>query len=1001
MLPINTTNAARPTPPRLSLALLGPPQIQLDGRLLTFAYDKVQALLVYLAVESGRTHRRIVLAELLWPEQDELAARHSLSQALFSLRRTINDDLAQSLLLTTRDTVRFNSNGSIVIDIVTFQRLLHGDAESRLQRLAQASDLYRGEFLAGLSIGDSSSFEEWLALTREQLRNQASEVLRALTEPESGVFDPTERSEYARRWLTLDPWHEEAHRRLMRSLAQSGQRTAALAQFEQCRRILASELGIEPEPATLELFEELKRGDAPTTAIPVRSPLRKRLPLPATRLIGREHEHTALTALLSTPHVQLVTLVGPGGVGKTRLALHTASQQSASFADGVLFVPLAPVREPTLALTAIAETIGVPPSNTRSLEELVYETLAERQMLLVLDNCEHLLPAIATLVSNLLTNAPQLVVLATSRIALRLSYERRYQLAPLSLPASHPEEQSDQTESAAVALFVERARAARPSIKLDQPIVSAICRRLDGLPLAIELAATRTRLLSPQELLNRLEQPLAVLRGGAHDLPARQQTLHATIAWSYNLLEAHQQAIFRRLAVFADGWTVTSAEAVCADLAPNTLLDGLTALLDASLINETNTMSGEPRCSMLETIREYALEQLANCGELEATQQRHAEAMATLAEAARFQLTGPEGSRWTTRLLAEQRNFNAALRTALDQGQVNVALRIGGGIWRFWWRSGFAREGLRWLYQALNHPSADPTSRLRVDGLRAAGVLAWAMTDYPQAHRWLAEGLTLARHFADQQSEAAIHTMLGIVTRAEGHFALAREHFAQSQELSATFADRTAIRFAIMGLAEIDTRLGNLDDAENRYQQCIVLNSAAADDEGVAAAKRRLANVYYLQQHAYAEAEALCAESLARCRMVDDQQGLSQTLLVLGNLAREQCEYPAANRCYLESLELRKKLGQYEDCAQTLEALAISVGRTGLAEQAVQLLSVATQLRRTAHAPLTDFENQLLEPSQAAWRIRIGEARFAELWQRGQLLTLDQAIALLPQAYEG
>jgi predicted ATPase/transcriptional regulator with XRE-family HTH domain len=736
-----------------------------------------------------------------------------------------------------------------------------------------------------------------------------------------------------------------------------------------------------------------RRGAAPAL-VPTRR-MCAPAPQPPTRLIGREHDLEALAAQLADPTTRLVTITGPGGVGKTRLALAVAEARAAAFADGVCCIQLAPVRDPALVLAALAQALDVPQNDARPLDKLVRATLAPRHLLVLLDNCEHLLPALAGLIAELLAAAPQLTILATSRVALRLSQERRYQLLPLSLPDEGQPE--GQVQSAAVMLFVERAQAVRRMVEPDLAAIGVICRRLDGLPLAIELAATRTRLLSPHELLARLDQRLALLSGGSLDLPERHQALHAAIDWSYQLVDPQQQALFRRLAVFADGWTAAAAEAVCADLpktpAVASVLDGLAALLDASLIGESANSAGEPRCTMLETIREYAHMQLVAHGELARVQELHAQYVAALADTVQGVLTGAEGAVWSARLVAEHANLRAALRWAIDRGDAETALRIGRGVWRFWWRGGYAREGLDWLRLAL--ASEQPVdAQIRAEGLRTAGVLAWAIADYPQAHRWLAQGLELARTLPDRLTEASIYTMLGILARAEGAFARAYTYFGASYAISATLDDRYASRYAILGLAEIETRLGKLDEAEERFTRCIALNSAAGDMEGIAAAKRSLAAVYCLQRRNYAEAEALCAESMALCGAVNDRYGVGQTHLVIGNLARDQGDDARAIAHYRESLLLRKQLEQCEDCAQTLEALAVSLGHVGQEERAVQLVSGASQIRGDIYAPLTAFEQGELDESVATWRARLGAATFARLWRRGQALTFEQMLQL-------
>jgi len=572
---------------RLMIDVLGPVRIAWDDLPLTFAYEKVQALLVYLAIEADRPHRRTALANLFWPDQDATAARHNLSQALFNLRRAVLDQLDTPLLLATRDSVRLNPAYTLWVDVVAFRNLA-ASTSSNTARLEQAIALYCGEFLEAFSISDSAGFDEWVQINREQLRTQACDVLRRLTDPQTGLGDSARVCDHARRWVMLDPLDEAAHRRLIRAFANSGQRTQALVQFEHCCRVLRAELGIEPEPATIALYEEVKR-QIPSTVLTQARPLRAALPQPTTRLIGRDADLAALAILLADSTSRLITITGPGGVGKTRLALAGAAASAFADADCVCCVQLAMVREPALVLAALAQALDVPQNSARPLDELVYVALARQHMLLLLDNCEHLLPDLASFVAELLAEAPHLTILATSRVALHISHERRYQLRPLSVPDAH---QTDTNPgSSAVALFIERAQAVRPTIELDIAAIAAICRRLDGLPLAIELAATRLRLLSLDDLLARLEQPLPLLNGGPRDLPERQQTLHATIDWSYQLLDPDQQALMRRLAVFAGGWTVAAAELVCADPSEQEpqirVLDGLTTLFDASLISES------------------------------------------------------------------------------------------------------------------------------------------------------------------------------------------------------------------------------------------------------------------------------------------------------------------------------------------------------------------------------------------------------------------------------
>jgi predicted ATPase/DNA-binding SARP family transcriptional activator len=1000
---------------RLRLALLGPVQIERDGVPLSFSYNKVLALLAYLAVETGRAHRRAALADLLWPEQDETAARHSLSQALFSLRRTVGDDPANPLLLITRDTVRLNPNGAIWLDVTAFQGLLHGSAGSTTQRLEQAGALYCGDFLEEFSIGDSAGFEEWALLTREQLRAQAGDVLRQLTESRAGVENPAQVCDYARRWIALDPLNEEAHRRLMRALANTGQRSAALAQFEHCRRILHTELGIEPEPATMALYAELKRSAAPAPArhAPLPHPP---LPLPATPLIDRERELAALADLLADPANRVITITGPGGVGKTRLAIHVAAANAACFADGVCFVSLAPVHDSAVMLSAIAQALGVPQNDAQTLEQLVHGVLAQRQMLLLLDNCEHLLPTVATLITAVLADAPQVAILATSRMALRLSQERRYQLAPLNLPSGDQTADAQLAQAPAVRLFVQRAQAARPTVELDYRAISALCRRLDGLPLAIELAATRARLLNPRELLARLEQRLPLLSGGPRDLPLRQQTLHATIDWSYQLLEPDQQALFRRLAVFAGGWTVVAAEAVASELrieneelkrdhpratfsifnSQFSILDGLGALLDASLIIEMPSDFGAPRWIMLETIREYAHAQLNACGELEQTRTRHARQIEALAAQAATGLSGPTQLAWLQRFDTELDNLRAALSWCADHA-IGTGLRIASDLVRYWNIRGRRIEGRSWLETLLERLPATntpaPTSAERAYGLLISGMLAMFLNEFEAATHRLRESLALYEHLEDQQNIAWVLNNLGNVALQQGIYPEAERYYRESLALRRAINHTAGMAATLNNLAGVAHLQGDLAASKAYYDESLMFYQQIGDRVAAASVMGHTATIL-LQQSEYAQAQQLYTASHTIALELGDKPGLRQTLNGLGNVARMQQRYSEAIHYYRQGLAVSVEIHHIGAVSLGLFCCAAIAWAEEQAERAAILLGATTALNHSAQLVLDPEVSAEFDQHLAAVRSALDAATFKAAWARGQALSLEQAVAL-------
>src|SRR5262245_1088704 len=603
---------------RLSLSLLGAVQLSLDrAAVTTFDSDKVRALLIYLAVEAQQPHRRERLVGLLWPESAEGAARRSLNQALYNLRQAIGDQTATPPYLhIRRDELQFNSASEHTLDVATFTTLLdtcerhpHQRIESCpacAQRLQQAAALYRGSFLEQFSVADSEAFEEWTLVKREALHRRALHSLAQLADHHEARGEYQAARRYAARQLELDAWREEAHRQLMRALALNGERSAALAEYESCRHILADELGVEPSEETTALYRQIQAGERQAEHLPREHVRIDTLPQVLTPFVGRSHEVAELIGLLADPTCRLLTLVGPGGIGKTRLALHIAAQQRAAFAHGVAFVPLAAITSASLLVPSIADGLGFAFYGPVDPTAQLLNYLREKQVLLLLDNAEQLLDGLG-LLPEVLQHAPGVKLLVTSREPLTLPGEWVCEVAGLALRADDHTHESD-----AAALFVQRARRAQTGFvvsEAERREVARICRLVDGMPLAIELAAAWVRTLSCAEIAQEIQHNLDFLASSARELEARHRSVRAVLDQSWQALADTEQQVLRCLGVFRGGFARAAAEQVA-----SASLGVLSALLAKSLVHR----SAEGRYDLHELVQQYGAEKLLESGEADA-----------------------------------------------------------------------------------------------------------------------------------------------------------------------------------------------------------------------------------------------------------------------------------------------------------------------------------------------------------------------------------------------
>jgi predicted ATPase/DNA-binding SARP family transcriptional activator/Tfp pilus assembly protein PilF len=795
----------------MSLRLFGSPQlVRADGTAIALRSRKHLALLIYLAIEQRHPSTRDTLIALLWPDAGEEAARNNLRVALADVRHSL-DDGAVSLLQTTRLTVQLNPASLHILDVQQFRALIdtsshhhHNSLQSCticLVSLEQAVELYGSEFLHGFSLPNNSLFEEWALLQREQLHQMALEALATLAAARERQGDHAAQCRYARRQIELEPWREQAHGQLMRGLWANGERGAALEQYDACCRILNAELGLDPSPELTALCEQMRastignQGEAQpafgrfTTLDPHPSIAQHNLPAPLTTFVGRTTELNELTELLHTPGIRILTLVGVGGMGKTHLAIELARRNLDAFADGVCFVPLAPLARADELPAALLHALDLPPQRGDPME-LIRQALRDKHMLLLLDNFEHLLDG-ATLVAELLQVTPRLQIVATSRERLNLRGEQRYIVSGLAYDDSSG---CDAAELPAVKLFVQNARRVQPRFRLgagDLADVLQICRLMLGMPLGLELAAAWVALLPLAEIAVQIQHSGDFLASELRDLPERQRSMRAVFNWSWRLLRPEEQRIFRQLAVFRGGFTLETAQRIA-----QATLQTLLRLVEHSLVQ-----AGAGRYEIHELLRQFADEQLDTAGERIETEQRHHQFfLAFVAEHERW-IFRDQPVQAVAEIRNELDNIRQAWRLASVHSDAQALGQSACTLALFYKLYGAASEwdqmvvlAITQLQARLGHIADDTSLRQVLSRLMAlAGSVCILQGKHSQAHTWAEQAIELGTASGDNIGSITGMLVMGQTLRRQGHSEQAREMLERTAALAQRYQQSGAL----------------------------------------------------------------------------------------------------------------------------------------------------------------------------------------------------------------
>jgi predicted ATPase/DNA-binding SARP family transcriptional activator len=1021
-------------PPRLVLQLLGLPQLYLDDQPIATDRRKAIALLAYLAVNDldrgSQSYSREALSALLWPDYDQ-------AKAFSNLRRTIwevHQALGEGWLIAERETICLNAAADIDLDIARFQKLLSqsrqpGSPEQRIPLLIEAANLYRNHFLTGFSLKDAYGFNEWAYAESEDLRGKLADALGRLSDDYCAIQEAEKAIPHARRLITIDPLNEASHRKLMEVYIQAGQHSAALKQYQTCEQILRKELGLDPQPETLALYKRIRKGEIkPVQVIEGGeiTPSKHNLPSQLSSFIGRQKEQTEIMNLISNN--RLVTLTGPGGIGKTSLALQVGYKLLNEYPNGVWFIALDSLADPDLVSQTVAAVFDIRESSDRSIVEILINKLSQKTALLIFDNCEHVVEACAQLATTLLSNCPKLKILATSREVLNVTGEATYRTPSLSIPEQDEASLENLTEYESIRLFTERAALASSSFRLtneNAQTVIDICRKVDGIPLAIELAAARVNMLQVSEILNQLQGSFALLSTDNRTASLRQQTLQASMDWSWGLLTEAEQTFMRQLAVFAGGWTLESASAVC----EGDVLSLTSALVKKSLIMVEQRPGRATRYRFHEIVRQYAHRKQVEAGEGSEVHTRHLQYFLGFSGEAEPALKGPvQIEEWLARLNEERDNLRAALRWA-HKTDLEAGLYISGRLQGFW-ESLNLDEGARWMTGFLQKPESKEYPHAKAKALHALGVLLLWSQDYSQASSAAQECLKLFRACGDRQGEIDALLLLGHILEFLNRHAEADKLYAQARVLARSIGDarRQALALFRLGYDHPDRQLAYWEEAislfravDDRSSMVNLLGATARFrilltgdiemaqkdlDEAARFGSVRVRNINGLWEETafaksliallrgdYEQASALLEKVVTLAEESGNRMGYLWTRVHLGYVALRAGDLTEARTIFADTAFNFQKDESMIGAVFTLEGLAGLFVAVGKPERAAYLIGWADATRQQILNPRPFLEQANLDQNVAACLARMGAVAFWDAYNAGQKLSLDEAVA--------